>query len=159
MNNLPNETSISNIQKQENYREQFTRLRRAMKESFYLEAVFVAYSIMEDRTESVLRHAGLWDSYLRHQRGHNPNIGSKIAYIQNEARDRASVLHRLFQDDLLDNVKEWKEERNRLIHALLKQNLSTDELYEIASQGETLARTLANRATALRRTIQRREKQ
>ena len=144
---------ISNTQKQENYREQFTRLRRAMKESFYLEAVFIAYSIMEDRTESILRHAGLWDSYLRHRKGREPNIGTKIKYIQNAAREKKSVLYKLFQDNLLDSIDEWKEERNRLIHALLKQSIHKSDLQSTASQGETLARTLTNRATTLRRKV------
>ena len=53
-----------NQQKYLNYKEQFKRLNRAISSGFNLEAMFIAYSIMEDRSESVLRHAGKYEKYL-----------------------------------------------------------------------------------------------
>ncbi len=49
-----------NMQKYENYREQMGRLKRAIREHFYLEAIFIEYAILEDRLEAVFRHAGKW---------------------------------------------------------------------------------------------------
>ena len=49
---------MDNNQKYNNYREQFKRLDRSLKNEFYLEALFIEYAIIEDRTESVLKHAG-----------------------------------------------------------------------------------------------------
>ena len=49
---------IDNQQKYLNYKEQFKRLNRDITNDFNLEAMFIAYSIMEDRSESVLKHAG-----------------------------------------------------------------------------------------------------
>ena len=57
------EQAIDNQQKYENYTEQFRRLNKALANGFNLEAMFIAYAIMEDRTESILRHAGYWDAY------------------------------------------------------------------------------------------------
>ena len=54
-----------NMQKYENYKEQFKRLNRALANGFNLEAVFIEYAIMEDRTESILRHAGKYEAYLK----------------------------------------------------------------------------------------------
>ena len=51
------ETTASNQQKHENYKEQFQRLYKALSNGFNLEAMFIEYAIMEDRTESALRHA------------------------------------------------------------------------------------------------------
>ena len=48
------ENLISNKQKQLNYQEQFKRLDRALKQKFYLEAMFIEYAIMEDRCDSIL---------------------------------------------------------------------------------------------------------
>ena len=48
----------TNIQKYENYREQFIRLKKALDLKFFLEAIFIEYTIIEDRTESISRHAG-----------------------------------------------------------------------------------------------------
>ena len=57
-----------NMQKYENQKEQFKRLNRAMDQCFYLEAMFIAYAILEDRTESILRNAEKWDVYVKHLR-------------------------------------------------------------------------------------------
>ena len=52
-----------NRQKYLNYKEQFKRLNRAIASGFNLEAMFIAYSIMEDRSESVLKHSGKYERY------------------------------------------------------------------------------------------------
>ena len=74
--------TIDNSQKQANYTEQFRRLNKALANGFNLEAMFIAYAIMEDRTESVLRHSGWWDAYVASRKGHQVTIDSKIRYIQ-----------------------------------------------------------------------------
>ena len=42
--------------KYENYREQFKRLNSALNNGFNLEAMFIEYAIMEDRTSFVIAH-------------------------------------------------------------------------------------------------------
>ena len=44
--------------KYSNYKEQFKRLNKAISNNYYLEAAFIAYAIMEDRTESILTYEG-----------------------------------------------------------------------------------------------------
>lgn len=144
-----------NTQKYENYREQFKRLNKAMNSNFYLEAMFISYAIMEDRTESILRHAGKWEAYLKYRKGREPNIGTKVNYIIKQAEQKKTLLYKYFADNLLGEVLEWKDERNRMIHALMKQTLSTEELEELAIEGKTLARTLANRSTSFSRAIEK----
>ena len=73
---------ITNQQKYANYTEQFRRLKKALDNGFNLEAMFIEYAIMEDRTESILRHGGLWDAYIKKQKDRSPTINSKITYIQ-----------------------------------------------------------------------------
>ena len=124
-----------NAQKHENYREQFKRLKKALAAEFYLEAVFIEYSIIEDRAESILRHAGKWEACIKRQRGHFLTLEKKIDYIKEISREKKSLVHRYFSDTVLDEILEWKEKRNRLIHALLKQTLTTEEVSEIAHTG------------------------
>lgn len=64
--------------KYENYREQFKRLNSALRSGFNLEAMFIEYAIMEDRTESILRHADKWDAYLNYRKGRNLTIDSNV---------------------------------------------------------------------------------
>ena len=148
-------TAADNAQKHENYREQFVRLKKALASEFYLEAIFIEYTIIEDRTESTLRHAGKWDAYLKKRGRYQVTLDSKIAYIQDFAREKKSIAHKYFSDTLMDEILEWKEERNRLIHALLKQTLTTEEVSEIAHMGERLTKEIRTRATNFSRALER----
>ena len=148
-------TAADNAQKHENYREQFVRLKRALASEFYLEAIFIEYTIIEDRTESILRHAAKWDACVKKQRGRFLTLEKKIEYIKEIAREKKSIAHKYFSDTLMDEILEWKEERNRLIHALLKQTLTTEEVSEIAHTGERLTKELRTRTTNFSRTIER----
>lgn len=143
-------------QKYENYREQFKRLKKALDNGFNLEAMFIEYAILEDRTESILRHAGKWDAYLK-KRGKNfPTLNSKIETILKQMEsNRKDLLNLYFNDDLLDNILSWKEERNSLIHALLKQNLEHNKVRALAEEGNELVKLLRNRSASYNRMIEK----
>ena len=143
--------------KYENYKEQFTRLKSALNNGFNLEAMFIEYAIMEDRTESILRHADKWEAYLKSRKGREPTINSKVVYIQKLAAMNNDLLHRYFSDDLLAQILIWKEDRNRLIHALLKQQLEHNEIRMLAEQGKQLVDDLRKRAGNYNRAIDRRK--
>ena len=143
--------------KYENYKEQFTRLKSALHSGFNLEAMFIEYAIMEDRTESILRHADKWEAYLKNRKGRDPNIDSKVKYIQKLAENRKDLLHKYFFDELLDRILAWKEDRNRLIHALLKQQLEHNEIKALAEQGKQLVDELRKRTGNYNRVIDRRK--
>ena len=141
--------------KYENYREQFKRLNSALHNGFNLEAMFIEYAIMEDRTESILRHAGKWDAYMKSRKGREPNIDSKIRYIQKIAEEKKTLPNKYFSDTLLNDILQWKEDRNRLIHALLKQQLEHGEVGELAAKGKQLADALRTRAGSYNRSADR----
>ena len=141
--------------KYENYREQFKRLNNALHNGFNLEAMFIEYAIMEDRTESILRHTGKWDVYMKSRKGREPNIDSKIRYIQKIAEEKKTLPNKYFSDTLLKDILQWKEDRNRLIHALLKQQLEHGEVGELAAKGKQLADALRTRAGSYNRSADR----
>ena len=141
--------------KYENYKEQMKRLNSALAHGFNLEAMFIEYAIMEDRTESILRHADKWDAYMKKQNGRDPTINSKVKYIQKLADFNNDLLHKYFSDDLLDRVLTWKDERNRLIHALLKQEFEHNEVSALSNRGKQLVDELRKRAGNYNRAIDR----
>ena len=149
------EHPIANQQKYEHYKEQFKRLNRALANGFNLEAMFIEYAILEDRTESILRHAEQWDAYLKSRKGREPNIDSKVKYIQKRAENKKDILHKYFSDDLLARILVWKDERNRLIHALLKQQFAHNEVSDLATHGNELVKALRTRAGNYNRAIER----
>lgn len=154
-----NNPIATHIQKYENYREQFIRLKKALDSKFFLEAIFIEYTIIEDRTESILRHAGKWEACVKSHKGRCIMLEKKINYIKDIAREKKSVAHRYFSDSLLDDIFEWKEIRNQLIHALLKQSLTTEYLADIAYQGNELMKLLRNRTNSFNKAIEKKNHQ
>ena len=151
----------ANMEKYNNYRELFPRLNRAVKSGFYFEAIFIAYAIVEDRTESALRHLGKWDAYreLCEAKETHPTISGKISRLRREAKKAASPANPYFSDELLPQFVEWKDRRNKKIHELMNHAFSEDELQELAEAGQKLARTISNRTESMKRAIARARKQ
>ena len=150
------EVKPDNMQKYENYKEQFKRLKKALENGFNLEAIFIEYALMEDRTESILKHADKWEAYLKNRNGRS-NIDSKIKYIQKMAENKKDLSHKYFSDDVLSEILVWKDERNRLIHALLKQQLKHNEISDLAIKGNELLKVLKSKERNYNRDIERRK--
>ena len=144
-----------NIQKYENYKEQFKRLDRALKAGFNLEAVFIEYAILEDRSSSILRYE---NNSIKPNGDRQPSLDAKLKKIKTIAREKKSLPNRYFSDEFIDRIIEWKEQRNKMIHALLKQSLTTEGLVSLAEEGKYLARELSNKAGNYKRAVERRNK-
>ena len=136
---------INNYQKYENYKEQTTRLKKAIELNFYLEAIFIEYAIIEDRFESALRHSNIINKEK------HLTLNSKLNKMESIAMEKKHPAHALFTTELIENVRLWKEERNRLIHALMKQLLTTEELKSLAVHGHALVKNLCSITTSYSR--------
>jgi len=143
MNNI-----VSNYQKYENYKEQAVRLKKAINSKFYLEALFIEYAIIEDRFESALRHSGVIIGG-----GKYVGLNRKLSKMEAVAREKKSLANKYFKPELFESVKLWKEERNRLMHALMKQSLTTEELQNLSEKGQLLVKKLCSVTTSYNRKI------
>ena len=141
-----------NLQKHENYKEQNERLARALKQQFYLEAVFIEYSILEDRTESILRYTG--DFPKPNQNGY-VSIDTKIKKIEKLMENKKSIIRSYFTKEITDELMAWKTVRNAMIHALIKRMVTTEELQTLALEGEKLAKKMCHLSTNYKRKLQR----
>ena len=145
------ELITDNMQKYANYKTQMGRLKKALINQFYLEAIFIEYAILEDRLESVLRHSGNWNP----KSGRFFSLDSKRKTIAKLAAERKNPISKYFPVELTDSIEAWKNERNRVIHALMKQSLHTEDLSEIARKGEALTKLICNKSTQYNRTLER----
>ena len=127
-------SDADNLLKYGNYKEQMGRLKKAMANRFLLEALFIEYAVIEDRTESILRHAGVFNPEK------HDTLARKLNRISEIARGKKSLLGKYITVETVEEIKAWKDERNRLIHALLKQDLTTEELEQIANEGQRLTK-------------------
>lgn len=145
-------SEITNMEKYGNYKEQMGRLKRAMDNHFLLEALFIEYAIMEDRCESILRHRGVFNPEK------HDTINKKLNRIAELVRNKKSLIRKYISDELIEEIKGWKEERNRLIHALMKQSLTSEELEQLATQGQQIVKTLCSKTTSYKRALEREQK-
>lgn len=155
MSDILGAETISNIQKYRNYKEQFKRLKKAFDYEFYMEAIFIEYAIMEDRTEAILRYEGN-EIKQKNEREHI-TITRKLKKITSIARQNKSLPQRYFSDGIIENTLNWVKQRNGLNHALLKKELTTNDIEAYALEGKHLARALCNKANNYKKAIERRE--
>ena len=141
----------SNMQKYANYTEQMGRLKKAMANGFYLEAIFIEYAVLEDRLESVLRHSGSWNP----KPNEHISIYRKVRLVQKLAEQKKCLASRYYTPELTDGILVWKEDRNAVIHMLLKQHLHTEDLLSIAERGQALAKLMCNKTTSYNRALER----
>ena len=143
--------SVSNMEKYENYKAQFGRLNRALSNEFYLEAIFIEYAIIEDRTTSILRHAGVFNPE-KHNR-----LAKKIRRINEiiKTKDKKETLKKYITVDILDDIVHWKDQRNALIHDLLNQQVTKEQLRDCAEHGNTVCKALRNKAGSYSRAIEK----
>lgn len=143
------EITIPGTKKYLNYKEQMVRLKKAMAAQFFLEAIFIEYAVMEDRLESILRHSGVFNP-----KRHNI-IKPKLGRVDELRREKKSLLHRSFSDELIEGIYQWLDARNQLIHALMKQDLHTEDLQKIALEGQQIVKQLNSKATNYRKALER----
>ena len=110
---------------------------------------------MEDKTDSILYYEG---NEIKVKDGGFVSINRKLNKIKKIAEAKGNLPARYISNDLIDCILVWKDERNRMIHALMKQSLTTEELTELALEGKVLCRQLCNKANNYKRAVERRKK-
>lgn len=138
----------TNQEKYENYKAQMGRLNRAIKEHFYLEALFIEYAVMEDRLESILTHAGVFRA------DKHDSITKKIRRL--EALCQSDKLASKYcSPELIHSIMDWKDKRNTYIHSLMKQVFTGEELEKVVQQGLAIVKVLNNKSSLYKRAIER----
>ena len=135
-----------NQEKYENYKILKVKLKKALAAEFFYEAIFIEYAIMEDRMESALIHAG-----VKHldSRGWPLKLSAKIKKMQGSGAFTQSYVRKRITLELLDDINEWKCQRDALIHALAKQQYDGERLRGIALEGNELIKTLDNKVRSV----------
>ena len=138
-----------NKEKYQIYKIQMGRLTKALNAGFYLEAVFIEYAVFEDRLESILTHAGKFDPEK-----HN-KIHKKLNILSEMSRNKKGLEKKYFTEELIQNIIDWKNQRNSLIHTLMKQSPDLEEFKAHALKGKELLRILDNKTSAYKRALEK----
>ena len=136
-----------NYEKQEIYARNKKRLKRAMASKFYYEAVFIEYAILEDRTESILRLAGV--STVKNN-GDPIGLAAKLNKIRDNKAYQVPYIKKRLTNDLIEEVRDWKKIRDQLIHDLMNSNVKETELEAIATNGKKLTDVFGNKVKSVK---------
>ena len=133
----------------ETYKTLFGSLNRAMNAQFYLEAVFIEYAILEDRTAALLRHIG-------HPVKNKTSLARKINKLANLCTDNKNqYLGRYFIPDFFAQIREWNNSRNQLVHALAKKTPDRETWQKVAIDGRKMARELSSKTKLCKKAVDR----
>ena len=110
----------TNTERQKNYAREYNRYNKAIKHSFYLEAIAIIYAIIEDRLVSALHHMGIVS-----RQNDNLRINSAVYPYMRElmGKDEKGAIH-------VKNVSVKIEIINQLLHMDEIQSCEIDEKVE-----------------------------
>lgn len=128
------------------YKSMNENLTKAMRSEFYYQAIFIEYAIIEDRCTSVLRHAGV--KYLD-SKGQEIKLSQKLTKMRSNPAFVVPYVRQRITPELLDEITEWKRERDQLIHALAKIPYDHESIKIIAVQGKELVRILSDKVKSV----------
>ena len=144
----PSEKEIKgNAKKYEAYREAWVRIKQAQENGFFLEAITIQESIISDRLISFLSRPGASNNYT--QKRDRGSFVSFYQIIQCWRSELSAPLQSGAYVDLVDEVDQWRQMRNKAVHAIVKFDCSDDtqtvdtflqRAKEVAEYGEQLAR-------------------
>lgn len=128
------------------YKSMNENLTKAMRSEFYYQAIFIEYAIIEDRCTSVLRHAGV--KYLD-SKGHETKLSQKLTKMRSNPTFVVPYVRQRITPELLDDITEWKRERDQLIHALAKIPYDHESVKATAITGQELVKKLSSKVRSV----------
>ena len=137
---------MDNYKKRDQYAILMSKLKKATYNEFYYEAIFIEYAIIEDRTDSLLRHANIKNIT---NKGYSLKLNEKLNKIKSRKEFEDKYIRKHISKEFIEDINSWKSERDKLIHALVKNEYDYDALKTIALHGECLANKLASKSKLL----------
>ncbi len=128
------------------YASQKMRLKRALASGFYFEAIVIEYAIFEDRSESALRHAGLKTT---DSKGYPKSLNNKLNIINDSKQFQDSFSKKRLSRELIEQIRTWKEQRDDIIHKLMKMAPDIDKVEKVARDGNDLVILFDNKVKSV----------
>lgn len=124
-----------NIEKYEIYKTLKVQLKKSITSGFYYQAIFIEYAILEDRTNSLLRHAKL---NTENNKGEDLSISRKLNKLKSCKPFTNSIIRKKLPIDFIEEIVSWKKQRDSLIHELAKIKYDDESVSEVALKGKVL---------------------
>ena len=138
--------SEKNMEKYGIYKSMYENLAKAMRSGYYYQAIFIEYAILEDRLRAILRYAGV--PYIS-KNGREDKISRKL----DKLRDRPEFAKKFVRDripaKMVDEIKDWTEARNDLIHNLANIPYDDENVKAVAERGKRILDVFKNKSASV----------
>ncbi len=141
---------MENKDKNKVYVSLMSKLNQALKNEFYYESIFIEYAILEDRTESILRHSKNYIDGL--------TLSNKLAKIKSIKILNDCYCKKHLSSELINSIYDWKNKRNNLIHDLVKSEYNNVNVKKIAEDGFIIVKTLNNKSVLVNKYMDKNNK-
>ncbi len=137
------------------------RIDEAFDAGFYIEAMALTYSLMEERTYKLLER-------LEIPRNNSDKLYQCLKYFQLHVSNNDITVvpsnctktelvtwlqQEFFTSGLIGNIQTWRNERNTVTHDLAKQDIDYDNLKTVAQQGRDYFRKYTSLIMKLKKMI------
>ena len=133
------EKSITNQQKHQIYATLKAKLKRAIASEYWFEACMLEYAIIEDRTMSILLHAGIC-------KNENRRLSNKLNSLENQIGKQHPVISKKVDAKTIADILIWKDRRDKAVHEACKRLYDENNMKEIAILGNELVDRITNEA-------------
>lgn len=140
---------ITNEEKHEVYAQLKTRLKKALQNGFWFEACMIEYNIIEDRTASILFHAGITG------KGWEKKLTNKLNSIELQIGKKNRYVFGKVSPDTLKAIRVWKENRNDAVHRACISTYDEKCLQQLAEEGKSLCDRISNENQKVKRATQK----
>lgn len=130
--------------KKDRYSELMSKLKISIQEEFYYETIFIVFAILEDRTESLLKHANV---NILKEDNQKLSLSEKLEKIKHHDIFHSEYVQKHLTKELIQKIYDWKNKRNLLMHELINLQYHNDEIEELAFDGYELVKVLNNKST------------
>lgn len=135
------ETDMKNIKKHEKYANLMTKLKNAIENEYYYEAIFIEYAILEDRFSSLCEH-------MKIHIDERTTLDDKIKIIKNDKSfETDEYVKKHLTKELFDQIYIWKSKRNKLVHRLVDLNYCNEDIKNVALFGNGVVKIVNNKST------------
>ncbi len=131
---------ISPEEKQQVYAGLKVRLKKALSSGFWLEACMIEYAIIEDRTASILLHAGITD------KGWEKKLSNKLNSIDHQIGKKHPIISKRISAETIQGIREWKDLRNEAVHRACITVYDDEAFRSLAERGKELMDRISNDA-------------
>ena len=141
--------TTSDMVKYDTYKKMHDALSKALRNEFYYEAIFIEYAIFEDRLLSLIKHSGYVIKGKELCKDGSISIERKINIVLSHDLFAPKFIKNRLTPSLLDELKDWKNKRNKLIHALANIKYDEENAKEVALSGYDLLKRFKSKSQSV----------